>query len=305
MSAGPQLYPAADAKSQWFGGAFSASPIVPRKLVLHTTETGTWPGYKGGASAPHITYWPGHGFRQHYRIDRSARALRNPPGGVQTNTDDAVQIELVGTCDPVAHRKHPDRVYWPEASDAILAELAHFVAWLGKEWGLRLTATPRPLLAYPASYGASPARMGFTEWDNFRGVCGHQNVPENVHGDPGNLPIAKLLRLANATTTTTPIPQPSKEDDMTVAEFKTAIVEVLTSVPIVTNPLSKTKLTVTGGLFHSVRQGYRNQAALGVALAAIADLQAAAGRDTGAILAAINALEPDEAEAPEAAEAVA
>ena len=62
----------------------------------------------------------------------------------------------------------------------------------------------------PASYGASPARMSFAQWRRFTGICGHQHVPENAHGDPGNLPIDKILRYAGATTT--------EEDDMTPKE---------------------------------------------------------------------------------------
>ena len=38
--------------------------------------------------------------------------------------------------------------------------------------------------------------MSIPEWRNAYGIVGHQHVPENVHGDPGDLKIARLLRFA-------------------------------------------------------------------------------------------------------------
>ena len=61
--------------------------------------------------------------------------------------------------------------------------------------GLKLVAPD--FLPYPASYGASPARFTPEEWNHFVGICGHQHVPENVHGDPGNIDIQRVLRAAD------------------------------------------------------------------------------------------------------------
>ena len=49
-------------------------------------------------------------------------------------------------------------------------------------------------VAYPGSYGVNAAqRFTNVQWENFTGVCGHQHVPENDHGDPGDLPIDRLF----------------------------------------------------------------------------------------------------------------
>ncbi|MDN5605812.1 MAG: hypothetical protein L0G59_10400, partial [Kocuria sp.] len=79
------------------GGSFTTSPD---KILLHSTETGSFPGYGGGASAPHFTIDLRNGeVRQHSPMNRAARALRNASGGVQTNRDGVIQIEIIGTCD--------------------------------------------------------------------------------------------------------------------------------------------------------------------------------------------------------------
>lgn len=184
--------------------------MAPNKVVLHTTEGMTWPGYKDGATAPTLTSKPDikakrlvH--RQHFPLERSARALRNPAGGVQTNTEDAIQIELVGTCDPT-HAKTwngkvagVDYIYWPAAPDWALRGLAAELAELHRLFpAIPLTAPAASRwLAYPASYGnANRQRMSNPGWDSFKGICGHQHVPENVHGDPGSIDIAKILAYA-------------------------------------------------------------------------------------------------------------
>src|SRR4051812_41507611 len=55
-------YRAADSKTQWFQDNFPGSTmnIKPSNLVLviHTTETTSWPGYEGGATAPNYTGLP-------------------------------------------------------------------------------------------------------------------------------------------------------------------------------------------------------------------------------------------------------
>jgi hypothetical protein len=54
--------------------------------------------------------------------------------------------------------------------------------------------------------------MSFAEWEAFKGICGHQHVPENDHGDPGNFPIKRLIELVKAKKgkPATPAPAPSK-----------------------------------------------------------------------------------------------
>jgi hypothetical protein len=64
----------------------------------------------------------------------------------------------------------------------------------------------------PASYGASPARMSFAQWQNFTGWCGHQHVPENDHGDPGSMDFARVIALAKGGTT------PTQEDPVALTD---------------------------------------------------------------------------------------
>lgn len=215
---GATTYPPAD-RTQWFAALYPGSPITPDTLVIHTTEGPSWPGYDGGKKAPHNTARPDFTakrlvWRQHFPFSRSSRALANPVGGVETNREDALQVELVGTCDPT-HRTSwvlgdrtlyagRDYIYWPDAPEWALRDLAAYIAWLHQEWGIPLTA-PAVWLPYPSSYGTSRVRMSASAWLSFAGVCGHQHVPENLHGDPGNIAITHVLALAGST---------SQEDDM-------------------------------------------------------------------------------------------
>ncbi|MGW1258447.1 peptidoglycan recognition protein family protein [Streptomyces sp. NPDC002513] len=179
----------------------------PNVIVLHTTEGGSWPDYSGGSVAPNFTVKGGQ-VRQHFAANESSRALVNKSGGVQTNTLNVIQIELVGTCE----RGGPG-LYWPNASDADLKPLADLVRWLTQQYPIPLMSTSKPWLAYPSSYGSKNGqRMNFAEWTNFRGICGHQHVPENDHGDPGNFPIDRLIALVKGGK-----PAPSKPSSGIVA----------------------------------------------------------------------------------------
>lgn len=188
----------ADIKQQSWGrdgGSFTGGPP---KGVLHTTESASWPGYDAGGTAPHFTAMPVVAvrrldFRQHTPLDRAARALMNHDGGVQTNRDTAIQIELVGTCDPARHRKSPSWCYWPSAPAWAIEQLAAFMRRIEQQCGVARSAVT-PFLPYPNSYGSARGqRLSLSQWDNFSGWAGHQNVPENDHGDPGDIDIRLLI----------------------------------------------------------------------------------------------------------------
>ncbi|MDX3525065.1 peptidoglycan-binding domain-containing protein [Streptomyces sp. ID05-39B] len=200
------IYPKADASSQFFHKAYPGDTMKPNVIVLHTTEGGSFPSYGGGGSAPNFTIKVGI-VRQHFYANESSRALRNLAGGVQTNTLNAIQIELVGTCE-----KGGPGLYWPDAEDDDLAPLVDLIDWLTDEYDVPLVATSKPWLSYPTSYGSrSGQRMSFAEWEAFKGICGHQHVPENDHGDPGNFPIKRLIELVKAKKgkPATPAPAPA------------------------------------------------------------------------------------------------
>jgi len=225
---GPQKIPGASQTYFYGAGRYSGSDMEVNCGVVHTTEGRSLPSYGGGAMAPTVTGVPDIAAKkirwyQHYDVDESARALANKLGGVSTNTANAFQIELVGTCDPktrdawvrAGHKQDADFIFWPKAPEWALAEVAWLVRWLHEQHSVPLTCV-RDWLAYgvdarrpgvvPASYGASPARMTFGEWQAFKGWCGHQHVPENDHGDPGSMDFARVIALAKGAT--------AEEDDM-------------------------------------------------------------------------------------------
>ena len=95
-------YAKADTGPQWYQDNYPGAVITPNAVVLHTTEGTSWPAYAGGRTAPTTTAHPNMGahrldWRQHFPDERSARALENDRGGVETNTLNVVQLELVGT----------------------------------------------------------------------------------------------------------------------------------------------------------------------------------------------------------------
>lgn len=209
-----------------YSGEYKGDLIDPNCGVIHTTEGTSLPTYGGGASAPNITAKPNFAkkkleFYQHYPFNRSARALVNASGGVETNTNNVIQIELVGTCDPKhktswnGAKAGTDYIFWPDAPDWALDDLADFLAWQYEHNGIPLSG-PSTWLAYPASYGASKARMSFSAWNAFKGWCGHAHVPENHHGDPGDLDFAKLIALAKKKAGTSNSSGSSSSDSGTV-----------------------------------------------------------------------------------------
>ncbi|MEV0263712.1 hypothetical protein AB0I49_20560 [Streptomyces sp. NPDC050617] len=208
MSTGPQKYPGAST-AQWWQSRWGGDPMEVNTIVWHSTEGTGLPDYAGGSAAPNFTALPDFDAQrltwyQHFDFDISSRALVNKPGGVETNTLNVCQVEIVGTCDPAAHGKWTARhLYTPELPDWALRDLAAFAKWAHDEHGVPLTGDV-VFKAYPASYGANGVRMGAAKWNAFRGHCGHQHVPENDHGDPGLLPMAAILARAAETAPAAP-----------------------------------------------------------------------------------------------------
>lgn len=225
---GPQYYPLAS-RSYWYEDTYAGSPMEVNCCGWHSTEGRALPSYGGGASAPTLTALPDIPNRrlvwfQHFRIDTSARSFRNAAGGVETNTANAVQVEVVGTCDRRhatswslggrTYRAGTDYLYMGVLPDWAIRDLAEFAKWLRDQHGVPLTSGLR-WPAYPESYGAgNGVRMSFAEWRAFTGHFGHMHVPENDHGDPGQFPMAAILARAAGTTTTEEDPDmPLTSDD--------------------------------------------------------------------------------------------
>jgi hypothetical protein len=208
-------YPGANTTAAWYQDNYPGSAMVPNCAVLHTTEGYSRPSYSGGAVAPNYTAVPDMKAKRlrwfaHFPDERSSRALRNLGGGVETNTANVVQVELVGTCDPSAHRawkaKHIAHIYWPEAPEWALRDLAAFVAWMHDHHGVPISSPAGAVWTpYPESYGAGGQRLSMDAWRRFKGWCGHQHVPENVHGDPGALQWGTVAEYARSLTDTEPV----------------------------------------------------------------------------------------------------
>lgn len=192
------FYPLADRTAQWFGGQYPGTvmQMVRPKLILHTTETaGGWPSYGSGATAPTLTYNPWQRkWRQHFRINQSARALRDPASTpVRENQADVVQVEIAAYSDPTQFTtgKGIDKL-----TEDAYDDLGRFVAFLALEWSLPLTAVPK-WLPFPSSYGANNGvRMTSSGYAAYSGILGHQHAPGQTHGDPGNIAIGRILEAA-------------------------------------------------------------------------------------------------------------
>lgn len=215
------------------GRTLSWTETTDPKGCLHTTETSGWPGYQNWSVHPHATILPkpnkGVEVRQNVPFSRASFSLRNLPGGVQTNTDYVFQFELIGTSE-----KGGPGYYWPGADDKVLLDLyLKVIKPLSDAYGIPLKA--QPFQAYPASYGprgkTNTVRMSGPAFDNYSGWLGHQNVPENTHGDPGAFPWARMMKLAEEND------MPSAEEIATalVPKLRASLVDLIKTEPIVRN----------------------------------------------------------------------
>jgi hypothetical protein len=226
MKSGPQRYPGAST-AYWYGSKYQGSAMESNVIVWHSTEGTSLPSYDGGSNAPNFTAKPDFAAKrlvwyQHFEFDVSSRALVNKAGGVQTNTLNVVQVEIVGTCDPATHKRWgtTPHLYTPELPDWAIRDLAAFAKWAHEQHGVPLTSAVT-FKAYPSSYGSNGVRMSGSTWNGFTGHCGHQHVPENDHGDPGAFPMAAILARAKGATTpapSKPAPAPSTETSMKLSD---------------------------------------------------------------------------------------
>lgn len=234
-------YRRANITPQWYADRYPGARTRPNVVVLHSTEGTNWPPYDGGATAPNYTAKPDFRnkrllWRAHFPDEMSSRALKNREGGVETNTLNALQVELIGTTDP-QHRVSwegrgkafagKDYIYWPDAPDWALNGLAEFLADAHERHGIKLDA-PTLWLPYPKSYGETAARMTGEQWRSFYGVCAHQHVPENDHGDV-YLDIVRVLDRARAIVvdSTTPVVPEPVEKPTRVSRARRLLTEAL------------------------------------------------------------------------------
>jgi len=168
------------------GGAFIG---VPWRGVLHTTQgtstTGATGTFATNNSWPHLTVNPAtREIIQHLSLDVAARSLEHkPPGSVDTNAANCVQIEIVCMAE--------DTPSWS-------IEELEFIAGVMRAVEALVPIPRRSGLffeAYPASAGLNNGlRLSDSDWLDFSGWCGHQHVPRQLggHGDPGKVDIEYL-----------------------------------------------------------------------------------------------------------------
>lgn len=156
-------------------GPYTAGPF---RIVHHTTEGKSYAGARAAFAArrtdPHFTV-DASVIHQHIDTGETARALRNDPGGSQTNRASAVQIEVVG--------------YAARAKDAAtLANVARLCRWIEETHAVP-QAWPNGLPRFSTN-GHDPGghNRSAANWDTRGGHYGHSQVPENVHWDPGYMP---------------------------------------------------------------------------------------------------------------------
>lgn len=162
----PAQYPAAKTKTfpRWPGSSYTDTNNI--KVVWHTTQGsdgGLFSTYKSGGGIPHFTIMLDGTVYQHYSTHISSRALRNASGGVQTNRDGAIQIEIVG---------YSGRDHTQSQREAITA----LAAWFTKG-GVSPT--------FPMGRLSKPYRRATNvQWDHGEGHWAHGMIPENNHTDP-------------------------------------------------------------------------------------------------------------------------
>jgi hypothetical protein len=170
-----------------------------KKVVWHTTENDPTKttaynvaAYLNRVSAQvHLVWNPTTGeIVQMIPANRGARALKNAPGGVDTNTSGGIviQIEVVG------------RAAEPFTNGPCKG-LPAIVAWL-RSLGIPDVWPAGDLKAYPASYGGTRSTSAWSRSGHF----GHSQVPENDHGDPGDIDQSKITGLPKPAPTPTPTP---------------------------------------------------------------------------------------------------
>ncbi len=172
------------------------SPTVAAQplLVLHSTEGWSIESavstMKANRSMSHTVYDPATN-REEVLVDwhDSARSLRNASGGVETNRRGRVyQVEIVG----FASRMRDYDSHWYD-------NLANYLRNVCRELDVPLDF-PYDFIPYnshpPSSYGAdNGVRLNDAEWDAASGIVGHMHVPENTHGDPGDItPLIERLQ---------------------------------------------------------------------------------------------------------------
>jgi len=194
-------------------GGTGANYTGPLRIVVHTTETLSNPlNWVGGWASPSHCVADPYRYTVYQCCDFNygAKALYNAAGGVQTNLEGALQVEInMRAVDP-ADPSRPDlsEAQYRWLAKEVFAPICRFAAEYGSPIDHNQVAEPGVIPN--SARDTAPQRMAWALWEIFRGWCGHRNVPENDHWDAGLLNLHKLARytaevlgLATPTTSTT------------------------------------------------------------------------------------------------------
>lgn len=160
---------------------------APFRGVLHTTESTDYEPstttYYGHNNPPHFTVerrTGGAQVYQHFSINNGSRALANEAGGVETNRQSAIQIEIAWKSNKIK-----------DLPTDFKDDLRLLMRWIEAQTGIQRTAPP--FFGSEAYGSGSISRMSHAKWNAYNAWCGHQHVPENIHWDPGPIDINYLL----------------------------------------------------------------------------------------------------------------
>ncbi len=167
----------------------------PAVAVWHTTET---PKGSAGAVArgDNMARWPAHLVWDPYTGELFQLLPANLAGrALVTHNRDGkavIQIESVGYAQDAPLSTSP------------MKGLPAILAWLDS-WGVPRSWPAGAPLPYPQSYGAGNGQRG--HW-GASGHYGHSQVPENDHGDPGMVDVAKWAKPATGSAPPSVYPEP-------------------------------------------------------------------------------------------------
>lgn len=202
----------ANTTAQWYADDYEGSVFTRLdKLLLHSTETKSWPGYGGGASAPNATYHPGlRQIRQHYPNLMSSRALRDPSGtAVRENRDNVFQLEIIAFSNYSLARQYGG-LWIGDLTDSHFTDLAQIAKELNQYHRLPLSSTVQ-WKEGQKTY-VSGVRLSGPSYDAYRGILAHMHASGNTHWDVGGFRYSRLAKKLVAA------PPPEGDDEMTPAQ---------------------------------------------------------------------------------------
>ncbi len=201
---------------EWRGDGRTYGPLPDKgfgaddiRLVYHTTESRTIPGYNSMAFAPH---WSADVARlkwvQHSEVTRRVGTMLGySVTGINAN-EISVQVEIIAYSDKALAAKHGG-LWVGDFTDKHYEFLAELPVILRKEMNMSLTEAYGPSKDFASFlYGKHDANeMSHKEWYAAGGILtGHGAGPHQKHWDTGALDLHRIIDMSlGGTLTTTPM----------------------------------------------------------------------------------------------------